>query len=44
MGLTGLLDDLTGGMKVLKGLKVILRLFFKGKLTTGGLKAGIGFF
>ena len=42
MGLTGLLDDLTGDEGI-KGFKGHIKAFFKGKLTTGGLKAGIGF-
>ena len=42
IGLIGLLDDLIGDEKV-KGLKGHIKSFFKGRLTTGGLKAGIGF-
>ena len=43
MGLVGLLDDLIGDKKV-KGLKGHIKSFFKGTLTTGAIKAGIGFF
>lgn len=43
MGIVGLLDDLIGDEKI-KGFKGHIKSFFKGKLTTGGLKAGIGFF
>ncbi|MCB5558486.1 phospho-N-acetylmuramoyl-pentapeptide-transferase [Anaerosalibacter bizertensis] len=42
IGLVGLLDDLIGDEKV-KGFKGHIKSFFKGTLTTGGLKAGIGF-
>ncbi|MBZ2173767.1 phospho-N-acetylmuramoyl-pentapeptide-transferase [Schnuerera sp. xch1] len=43
IGMVGLLDDLVGD-KEIKGLKGHIKSFFKGKLTTGGIKAGIGFF
>lgn len=43
VGLIGLLDDLAGDIYV-KGLKGHISSFFKGELTTGFLKAGIGFF
>ena len=43
IGLTGLLDDLIGDKNV-KGFKGHIKSFFKGNLTTGGIKAGIGFF
>ena len=43
IGLTGLLDDLIGDKNV-KGFKGHIKSFFKGNLTTGGTKAGIGFF
>lgn len=43
MGLIGLLDDLAGDIKV-KGLKGHIKSFFKGELTTGFIKASIGFF
>ena len=42
IGLTGLLDDLIGD-KNIKGFKGHIKAFFKGNLTTGGIKAGIGF-
>ena len=43
MGMVGLLDDLIGDKNV-KGFKGHIKSFFKGVLTTGGVKAGIGFF
>lgn len=43
MGLVGLLDDLAGDIKV-KGLKGHIKSFFKGELTTGFVKAALGFF
>lgn len=43
MGLVGLLDDLIGDENV-KGFKGHIKSFFKGNLTTGAIKAGIGFF
>ncbi len=43
MGMVGLLDDLIGDKNV-KGFKGHIKSFFKGTLTTGGIKAGIGFF
>ncbi len=43
IGLLGLLDDLTGEKKI-KGLKGHIKAFFKGTLTTGALKAFLGFF
>ncbi|NLJ97920.1 MAG: phospho-N-acetylmuramoyl-pentapeptide-transferase [Tissierellia bacterium] len=42
MGLAGLLDDLIGDKKT-KGFKGHIKSFLKGNLTTGGIKAGIGF-
>lgn len=42
MGLVGLLDDLIGD-KNIKGFKGHIKSFIKGKLTTGGIKAGTGF-
>lgn len=42
MGLVGLLDDLIGEEDV-KGFKGHIKAFFKGKMTTGLLKAGMGF-
>lgn len=42
IGLIGLIDDLVGENDV-KGFKGHIRALFKGKLTTGGLKAIIGF-
>lgn len=42
MGMIGLLDDLIGDEKV-KGFKGHIKSFFKGKLTTGAMKAGTGF-
>lgn len=42
MGLIGLLDDLIGDTKI-KGFKGHIKAFFKGNLTTGGIKAGVGF-
>lgn len=41
IGLVGLLDDIIGDEKI-KGFRGHIKSFFKGKLTTGGLKAGIG--
>lgn len=43
IGLIGLLDDLIGD-KTVKGLKGHIKSFFKGKLTTGGIKAFLGLF
>ena len=43
IGLAGLLDDLIGD-KNIKGFKGHIKSFFRGNLTTGGIKAGIGFF
>ena len=43
MGMVGLLDDLIGDKNV-KGFKGHIKSFFEGVLTTGGIKAGIGFF
>lgn len=43
MGLLGLFDDLTGDKKI-KGLKGHIKAFFKGTLTTGAIKAFLGFF
>lgn len=43
IGLVGLLDDLIGDTNI-KGFKGHIKSFFKGNLTTGGIKAGIGFF
>lgn len=43
IGIAGLLDDLIGDENI-KGFKGHIKSFFKGKLTTGGIKAGIGFF
>lgn len=43
MGLIGLLDDLAGDTEV-KGLKGHIKSFFKGKLTTGFIKASVGMF
>lgn len=43
VGLIGLLDDLTGDTQI-KGLKGHIKAFFKGELTTGFMKASIGFF
>lgn len=43
MGLVGLLDDLVGE-KDIKGFKGHIKAFFKGIMTTGLLKAGMGFF
>ncbi len=43
IGLIGLLDDLIGDKKT-KGLKGHIRSFFKGELTTGGIKAFLGVF
>lgn len=43
MGFVGLLDDLTGDTEV-KGLKGHISSFFKGSLTTGFIKASVGFF
>ncbi|AFS78410.1 putative phospho-N-acetylmuramoyl-pentapeptide-transferase [Gottschalkia acidurici 9a] len=42
MGLVGMLDDLIGEKNV-KGFKGHIKSLFRGKLTTGGLKAIIGF-
>ena len=42
IGLVGLLDDLVGDKKV-KGFRGHIISLFKGKLTTGGLKASVGF-
>lgn len=42
MGLIGLLDDLTGDIGI-KGFKGHVKAFFRGKLTSGGIKAGMGF-
>lgn len=42
MGLVGLLDDLIGDKDV-KGFRGHIKAFIKGKLTTGGIKAGVGF-
>lgn len=42
IGIAGLLDDLIGDKNV-KGFKGHIKSLFKGKLTTGGLKAIIGF-
>ena len=42
MGMIGLLDDLIGDENV-KGFKGHIKSFFKGKLTTGAMKAGTGF-
>lgn len=41
MGMVGLLDDLIGDKNV-KGLKGHIKSFFRGTLTTGGIKAGMG--
>ncbi|WP_353095870.1 phospho-N-acetylmuramoyl-pentapeptide-transferase [Tissierella praeacuta] len=43
IGLLGLFDDLTGEKKI-KGLKGHIKAFFKGILTTGFIKASLGFF
>lgn len=43
MGLLGLLDDLIGDSKT-KGLKGHIKAFFNGILTTGAIKAFLGFF
>lgn len=43
IGFIGLFDDLVGETDI-KGFKGHILSFFKGKLTTGGLKAGVGFF
>ena len=43
IGLIGLLDDLIGEKKI-KGLKGHIKSFFKGVLTTGAIKAFLGFF
>ncbi|MCF6465887.1 glycosyltransferase [Clostridium sp. Cult2] len=43
MGLAGLLDDLIGDKNV-KGFKGHIKSFIGGELTTGGIKAGVGFF
>lgn len=43
IGLIGLLDDLIGDKEV-KGLKGHIKSFFKGTLTTGGIKAFLGLF
>ncbi|QQY80629.1 UDP-N-acetylmuramyl pentapeptide phosphotransferase/UDP-N-acetylglucosamine-1-phosphate transferase [Keratinibaculum paraultunense] len=43
MGFVGLIDDLVGETDI-KGFRGHINAFFKGKLTTGLLKAGIGFF
>lgn len=43
IGLVGLLDDLIGD-KEIKGLKGHIKSFFRGKLTTGGIKAFLGLF
>lgn len=43
IGLVGLLDDLIGDNHI-KGFKGHIKSFFRGNLTTGGIKAGIGFF
>lgn len=43
MGFVGLLDDLIGDKNV-KGFKGHIKSFFRGELTTGGIKAGVGFF
>jgi UDP-GlcNAc:undecaprenyl-phosphate GlcNAc-1-phosphate transferase len=43
IGMVGLLDDLIGDKNV-KGFRGHIRSFFRGVLTTGGVKAGIGFF
>ncbi len=42
MGLVGLIDDLIGDKKI-KGFKGHIKSFFRGNLTTGGMKAGVGF-
>lgn len=42
MGLIGLLDDLRGDIGI-KGFRGHIKAFLKGKLTSGGLKAGMGF-
>ncbi len=42
IGMIGLLDDLTGEEDI-KGFKGHIKSFFKGVLTTGGMKAGVGF-
>src|SRR5699024_5387330 len=42
IGMIGLLDDLTGDENI-KGFKGHIKSFFKGKLTTGAMKAGVGF-
>lgn len=42
IGLVGLLDDLVGDKNV-KGFKGHIKSLLKGKLTTGGLKASVGF-
>jgi len=42
IALAGLFDDLVGD-KFVKGFKGHIKSFFKGTLTSGGLKAGIGF-
>ena len=43
IGLLGLFDDLTGEKKI-KGLRGHIKAFFKGTLTTGAIKAFLGFF
>lgn len=42
IGLVGLFDDLVGDKNV-KGFRGHITSFFKGTLTSGGLKAGVGF-
>ncbi len=43
MGLVGIFDDMVGDTNI-KGFKGHIFALFKGKLTTGGFKAGMGFF
>jgi len=43
MGLVGIIDDIIGE-KEIKGFKGHMRALLKGKLTTGGVKAIVGFF
>lgn len=42
IGFVGFFDDIVGDTDI-KGFKGHIVTFFKGKLTTGGLKAGVGF-
>ncbi|HLR34367.1 MAG TPA: phospho-N-acetylmuramoyl-pentapeptide-transferase [Tissierellales bacterium] len=42
IGFVGIFDDIVGDTTI-KGFKGHISAFFKGRLTTGGLKAGVGF-